>query len=162
MYNAVPLDTTIRQLASQSLKDGLHVLELFGGIGLGVLRSALGAGHQIRCYTCVDKDDVNRRVAASVLRKLQNQFPDELPDAALQGFEERLPHNVDQCGPTFLTNLVANHEPVDLIGASWECQSVSRAGYRQCVHDPRFRFFFNMVAIINFSSGSRDLQSSTY
>ena len=29
-------------------------------------------------------------------------------------------------------------------------QSVSRAGYRQGIHDPRFRFFFNMVAIINF------------
>ena len=150
MYNASPINTAILQLAPQSLQTGLHVLELFGGIGLGVLRSALAVGHQIRCYTYVDKDDISRLVVAAVLQKLQLQFPDQLPDAALQGFEDRLPQNIDQCGPTFLTNLVANHGPVDLLGASWECQGVSRASYRQDVHDPRFCFFFNMVAIINF------------
>ena len=32
MYNAIPINTTTRQLAPQSLQDGLHVLELFGGI----------------------------------------------------------------------------------------------------------------------------------
>ena len=57
---------------------------------------------------------------------------------------------MDQCSPAFLTNSVARHGPVDMLGANWECQSVSRAGYRQGIHDPRFRFFFNMVAIINF------------
>ena len=35
-----------------------------------------------------------------------------------------------------------------MLGASRECQSISRAGYRQRVHDPRFWFFFNMVNII--------------
>ena len=144
MYNASPITTTIKKWAPQTMQNGLHVLELFGGIGLGVLRSAL------KCYTYVDKDDISRHVAAAILRKLQLQFPDQLLDAALRGFDERLPQNIDQCSPTFLTNLVANYGPVDLLGASWECQSVSRAGYRQGVHDPRFRFFFNMVAIINF------------
>ena len=91
MYNASPINTAILQLAPQSLQTGLHVLELFGGIGLGVLRSVLAAGHQIRCYTYVDKDDISRRVAAAVLRKLQLRFPDQLPDAALQGFEDRMP-----------------------------------------------------------------------
>ena len=132
------------------MQDGLHVLELFGGIGLGALRSALAAGHQIRCYTYVDKDDVSRRVAAAVLRKLQHQFSNQLPDAAVQGFEDRVPHNIDQCSPTFLTNLVARHGPVDMLGASWECQSVSGAGYRRRIHDHTFRFFVNMVAITNF------------
>ena len=37
-----------------------------------------------------------------------------------------------------------------MLGASWEFQSVNKAGYRQGIHDPRLRFFFNMVAIINF------------
>ena len=110
----------------------------------------MAVGHQIRCSTYVDKDDINRRVAAAILHKLQHQFLDQLPDAAIQGFEDRLPQNVDQCSPTFLTNLVARHGLVDMLGASWECQSVCRAGYRQGIHDPRFRFFFNMVAIINF------------
>ena len=130
MYNASPISTSIQKWTPETKEKGLHVLELFGGIGLGVLRSALASGHQIQCYTYVDKDDVSRRIAAAVLRKLQNQFPDQLLDAALLGFEERLPQNIDQCSPTFLTNLVAKHGPVDLLGASWECQSVSRAGYR--------------------------------
>ena len=56
MYNAIPINTTVRQFALKSIRDGLHVLELFGGIGLGVLHSALVAGHKIRCYTYVDKN----------------------------------------------------------------------------------------------------------
>ena len=76
MYNASPITTTTQKWSPQTMQNGLHVLELFGGIGLGVLRSALAAGHQIRCYTYVDKDDISRLVAAAVLRKLQLQFPD--------------------------------------------------------------------------------------
>ena len=121
MYNASPITTTIQKWAPQTMQNGLHVSELFGGIVLGVLRSTLAASHQIRCYTYVDKDDISQRVAAAVLRKLQLQFPDRLLDAALRGFDERLPQNIDQCSPTFLTNLVANYGPVDLLGASWEC-----------------------------------------
>ena len=78
MYNASPITTTIQKWTPDTKQNGLHVLELFGGIGLGVLRSALASGHQIRCYTYVDKDNVSRRVAAAVLRKLQDQFPDKL------------------------------------------------------------------------------------
>ena len=76
MYNAIPIDTTVRQLAPHSIRDGLHVLELFGGIGLGVLRFSSAAGHKIRCYTYVDKDGVSHRVAAAILRRLRNKFPD--------------------------------------------------------------------------------------
>ena len=70
MYNAIPINTAVRQLAPQSIQDGLHVLEMFGGIGLEVLRFALAASHKIRCYTYVDKDVVSRRVAGAVLQKL--------------------------------------------------------------------------------------------
>ena len=76
MHNVIPINTTVRQLAPQSIQDNLHVLELFGGIGLGVLRSALAASHKIRCYTYVDKDALSRRVAAAALRKLQKHFLD--------------------------------------------------------------------------------------
>ena len=70
MNNASPITTSIQKWTPETKQNGLHVLELFGGIGLGVLRCALASGHQIRCYTYVDKDDVSRRVAATVLRKL--------------------------------------------------------------------------------------------
>ena len=155
MYNAIPINTAACQLATLSIQDGFHVQKLFGGIGLGVLRSALAASHKIRCYTYVDKDDVSKRVAARVLHKLQNQFPNELPDAAIQGFEDRLPQNVDQCNPTFLTNLKAGHGPVDTLGANRECRSISRAGYRQGVHDPRFRFSSTWSTSSTSFKGSR-------
>ena len=45
-----------------------------GGIGLGVLRTALAAGYAIRCYTYVDRDKVNRRIARSVLDSLEQQY----------------------------------------------------------------------------------------
>ena len=47
VQGAVPVNTFVRTLSSQSHHHGLHIVELFGGIGLGVLRTALAAG-----YTC--------------------------------------------------------------------------------------------------------------
>ena len=46
-------------------------MELFGGIGLGVFRSALAANYSVRCYTYVDKDPFNRRIALTTLKALQ-------------------------------------------------------------------------------------------
>ena len=66
MHNASPINT-IRQHPPQSLRDGIHVLELFAGIGLGVLRVALATGFIIRCYTYVDKDPISRCIARFVL-----------------------------------------------------------------------------------------------
>ena len=67
MHNASPINTSVRQLAPQSLRDGIHVLELFSGIGLGGLRATLAAGFLIRCYVYVDKDPISRRIARFVL-----------------------------------------------------------------------------------------------
>ena len=46
---AVPIKTSTGHSTLQAKPAGLHVLELFGGIGLGVLRTALAAGYAIRC-----------------------------------------------------------------------------------------------------------------
>ena len=67
MHNANPINTAVRQLAPQSLRDGIHVLELFAGIELGMLRVALAVGFLIRCHTYVDKDPVSRRIARFLL-----------------------------------------------------------------------------------------------
>ena len=45
---------------------------------------------------------------------------------------------------------MARYGPVDLLGGSWECQSVSRAGRQLGAEDPRFTFFYDLVRIINF------------
>ena len=49
------------------LQDGLHVMELFGGVGLGVLRTTLAAGYKVRCYTYSDKDPISRKIARATL-----------------------------------------------------------------------------------------------
>ena len=124
---ASPINTSTRQFSAQAIRDGLHVLELFGGVGLGVLRSALAARYIVRCYTYVDRDAVSRRIARSVLHYLQQQYPTQLKDAAITAFDKRLPQNIDQCSATILAHLTSYNGPVDLLGGSWECQSVNPA-----------------------------------
>ena len=100
------------------MRDGLRVLELFSGVGFGVLRSALAARYTIRCYTYVDRDVVSRRIAHSVLRSLQQQYPMQLKDLAIAAFDKKLPQNISQCSSTFLTQLTTYNGPVDLLGGS--------------------------------------------
>ena len=88
---AVPINAAVRMLSPQAKQNGLHVLELFGGIGLGVLRTALVARYTVRCYTYVDRDATSRRIAKAVLISLQVQYPLQLPDIATRAFDKRLP-----------------------------------------------------------------------
>ena len=53
-------------------------MELFSGIGLGVLRTALAAGHKIRRYSYCDRDPVSRLIVEEVIQKLQQEFPGQL------------------------------------------------------------------------------------
>ena len=133
---------------------GFTFLKLFVGIELGVLRAALATDFITRCYTSVDKDPISRRVASFVLWGLQRQFPLQLPSSTIMGFDTHLPHNIAHCSPTFLAGLLAHRGPVGLLGASWECQRISKAGRRHIISDTRFKYFFNVVPFINFSSKS--------
>ena len=73
-----------------------------------------------------------------------------LKDSAISTFDKRLPQNRNQCSATFLTQLTTHNGPVDMLGGSWECQSVSRAGRQRGAMDPRFKYFYDLVRIINF------------
>ena len=94
--------------------------------------------------------NISRRIAHSVLRSLQQQYPMQLEDSAISAFDKRLPQNINQCSATFLTQLTTHNGPMDLLGGSWECQSVSRAGRQRGAMDPRFKYFYDLVRIINF------------
>ena len=128
MVGASPINTATRQFSAQGMQDGLHVLELFGGVGLGVLRTTLAAGYRVRCHTYVDKVPVSRKIACATIQSLQRQYPDLLSDASINAFDKRLPQNVSQCSTSISRQLIAHNGPVDILGGSWECQSVSRAG----------------------------------
>lgn len=50
----------------------------------------------------------------------------------------------------FLLDRVVRHGLVDLLGATWECQSFSRAGLQQGAMDARFQILHDLIRIINF------------
>lgn len=54
MNGGVPINTSTQPLTLQPKRCGLHVLELFGGIGMGVLWTALSTNYTVRCYTYVN------------------------------------------------------------------------------------------------------------
>ena len=70
VLGASPINTATGVLTQQAQRDGLHVLEFFGGVGLGVLRTAQAAEYSIRCYTYVDRDVTSRKIAKTVLQQL--------------------------------------------------------------------------------------------
>jgi hypothetical protein len=55
-------------------KDGIVLLELFGGIGSS-LATVLQAGIKVKRYIYVDIDDMPRQVAKQHSRRLRTQFP---------------------------------------------------------------------------------------
>ena len=155
MEGAVPINTFVRQSSPTSIRDGLHVMKTFAGVTCGVLQSALAAGYKVRMYTYVDRDPISRKMAWTKLRWLQSAYPTLLMDATVQAFDKRLSQNISLVGPLFLGNLVVRHGLVDLLGGSWECQSVNKAGEQRGMADPRFIFFYNLVRITKKSSVSR-------
>ena len=135
---AFPIDTSVCRLSKFSIRRGLHVVELFAGIKLGVLRIALAVGHNSRRYAYCDRDPVSRLIAKEVLQKLQQEFPGQLPAFAIASFHVHLPDTIEDASkPSHLQNYLKRLGSVDLLGASWECQSVSQVGYQQGIHDPR-------------------------
>ena len=66
VHGVVPINIAIRMLSPHAKQNGLNVLELFGGVGLGFLRTALAAGYIVRCYTYVDRDTTSRQITHAV------------------------------------------------------------------------------------------------
>lgn len=65
-------------------------------------------------------------------------------------FDKRLLQSISAVSQLFLASLMVAHGPLDVLGGSWECKSVSRAGRQIGAMDPRFQYFYNLVCIINF------------
>ena len=49
-----------------------------------------------------------------------------------------------------LVNLIAQKGEVDIVGAGWECQSISRGGRQEGYADRRFQYFYNLVRILGW------------
>ena len=97
-HGAVPVTTTIKHLDLIAKVDKLHVLDLFAGISCGRLRTVLDGGFKVACYTSVEIDDISKVIARKTLSDLQIEYPGQLPDKAIQGFNQRLPQNIQFVG----------------------------------------------------------------
>ena len=72
-YNgAVPVATCTTKFNDDSVKKGLHVLDLFSGITCGGLRTVLEAGFLVSCYTSIEIDKISRDISRCVLSELHD------------------------------------------------------------------------------------------
>jgi hypothetical protein len=66
-------------------EDGIVLLELFGGVGSGLI-AVLQAGLKVKRYIYVDVDEAARKVAKQHSRRLRTQFPELLATSAIKTF----------------------------------------------------------------------------
>ena len=147
---AVPVSQSVQLLDSESIAKGLHVLDLFAGISCSGLRTVLEAGYRVECYTSVEIDDISRAIARRVLSALQEEFPGQLPDRAINGYNKRIPQNIALISEIDMHELVTNKGPIHFICGGWECQSMSLAGHHLGIEDERFMHFLDMICIVNY------------
>ena len=125
-------------------------MDLFAGITCGGLRTVLEAGCNVSCYTSVEIDDISRSIARTTLSNLQEEYPFQLPDRAIRGYNKRVPQDIKLITESDLVSLVQFNGPVHFLCGGWECQSMSKAGNRKGMEDERFLPFLDMVKILIF------------
>lgn len=126
VYGATPINHSVRNISSHSIQDGVHVLETFAGIGLGVLRATLTADNSVKVYTYIDGDRLNKRIARYMLHQLHRQHFGLILPSTLQSFDcMYMPKDISLIRPANRTILVAHYRRADIYGGRWECQSVS-------------------------------------
>ena len=99
---ASPIYTGVKHFQKADLERGLHVLDLFGGITCGGLRTILEAGYHVKCYTSVEVDETSRAIARCMLDRLQTQYPGQLPSSAIRGYSKRVPQDIALVNETSL------------------------------------------------------------
>ena len=119
---AVPVCTSVRKLDTISIKNGLHVLDMFSGTTCGGLRTALEAGYKVSCYTSIEIDDVSRAIAKKTLSVLQSEYYNygQLRDKAIRGKNKRIPQNIQLDKENDLVSVVQFNGPVNFICGGWE------------------------------------------
>jgi hypothetical protein len=97
-------------------EDGIVLLELFGGIGSGLV-PVLQAGLKIKRYIYVDVDEATRQVAKRHSWRLRTQFPKLLATSAIKTSFSTL------VGDIALVSIEDIHRcsHVDLVIARWPC-----------------------------------------
>jgi hypothetical protein len=131
-------------------KDGIVLLELFGGIGSGLV-AVLQTGLKVKCYIYVDVDEVARHVAKRHSRRLRTQFPELLATSAIKISFSTL------VGDISLVSAEDIHRcgHVDLVIAGWPCQGMSMAGKQNGLQDGRSSRFHDMIRVMRYLQTSQ-------
>jgi hypothetical protein len=112
--------------------DGIVLLELFGGIGSGLVM-VLQVGLKIKRYIYVDVDEVARQVAKRHSRRLRTQFPELLATSAIKTSFSTLAVDIALVS----AEDIHRRGHVDLVIAGWPCQGMSMAGKQNGLQDGR-------------------------
>ena len=124
----------------------LHVVEICAGISTG-LEALLRAGHSIASYSWADINPDAHAAASHRLLALQARHPQQLPTAALVGWDRRLPFNANCLNPNSLHSFP---DGIDLIIAGPPCQPYSDAGMHKGIKDPRSKALIQVARLIQY------------
>jgi hypothetical protein len=134
-----PIKPILHQLITWTPpKEGITLLELFGGIGIG-LEALLQSGMVVQKYFYVDIDPIARQVAACIMMELTARFPQQFTTTAWKASFIFLPSTLIQKKHMELLG------PVDLIISGWDCQGFSVARSGEGLSDTRSSLFMDMV-----------------
>jgi site-specific DNA-cytosine methylase len=130
--------------------DRIVLLELFGGIGIG-LAAVLQDGIKVQRYVYIDINDAARQVARHHSRGLRVRFPELLTTTMILSAFSSLTGDISLISEKDLHWL--GH--VDLVIAGWPCQGMSMAGNQNGLQDGRALRFYDMVRVIRYLQTSQ-------
>jgi len=105
-------------------KDGITLLELFGGIDT-CLEALLQSGMVVRRYFYIDINPIARQMAALRMREFTTRFPQQFATTTWKASFTFLPSDIQLIQKKHMELL----GPVDLIISGWECQRFSAAKF---------------------------------
>jgi hypothetical protein len=127
-------------------KEGITLLELFGGIGTG-LEALLESWMVVQKYFYVNIDPIARQVATSRMMELTARFPQQFTTTAWKASFTFLPSNIQLIQNKHMELL----GPVDFIISGWECQGFSVARFGEGLSDTRSGLFMDIVRLITWA-----------
>ena len=112
----------------------LTVIELCGGIGTG-LEAVLKAGYSVGSYTWADINPDGHTVLSHTIPKLQQEYGSRFPASATEGWDTRLPFDINLITPELLNEAFPNGAHLAIAGPP--CQPYSVAGKKRGMQDRR-------------------------
>jgi site-specific DNA-cytosine methylase len=143
-----PLDSST--IHWRPLEDGIVLLELFGGIGNGLV-AVLQVGLKVKRYIYVDVDEVARQVAKRHSQRLRTQFPELLATSAIKTSFSMLVGDIALVSAEDIYH--CGH--VDLVIAGRPCQDISMAGKQNGLQDGRSSRFHDMIRVMCYLQTSQ-------